>query len=188
VSNVGTGTISDFTFTGNNVIGNGRLGIYVYNMNIGTISDFIFNDNTVTGNSAYSGIRVRNDIGGFISGFTFTSNTVTGNNGDGICVYKAGTGPVSDFTFTGNTITGNINGIYLYKGTGSMSGINLGDGTLGGNNSIYNNSNGTAYFDINNASGINNLPAQYNWWGSATPLDSQFNGPVDYSNSLSSLP
>jgi parallel beta-helix repeat protein len=210
------GAISDFTFNNNTSTGNGGYGIELAVDGGGSMSGFSFNDNVFTGNSWYGlmvdtyasfaqvsdftftsntvtdnlrhGIFLWIDPNVTASDFTFTDNVITGNTQNGVYLYNAG-GTLSDLTFTGNTITGNIqNGVYLRRMAGSMSDINFGDGILGGNNSIYNNGIGTAYFDINNASGINPLLAQYNWWGSATPLDSQFNGPVDHSNPLSSLP
>jgi len=46
-----------------------------------------------------------------------------------------------------------------------MSSMNLGDGTAGGYNSIYGNNTSGGYYDIYNSSGIDNLPAENNYWG-----------------------
>ena len=186
--NVAGGAMSDFTFNDNTITKNGWYGVNVYNAASGTFSDFTFTGNTMTGNS-YHGIGVINALAGTFSDFTFTGNTATGNTMHGIYLCNSAAGTFSDFIFTSNAITGNTrNGIYLVKGTGSMSGINLGDGALGGNNSIYNNGNKTTYFDINNASGVNGLLAQYNWWGQDANPSSQISGSVVYDPWLHSSP
>lgn len=73
-----------------------------------------------------------------------------------------------------------------------MINMNLGNGMTGGFNSIYGNyTSGGLHYDINNGSGINSLPAEYNWWGQAGgPIAGQIGGAntVDSSNPLSSNP
>ncbi len=168
---------------------NDGIGFFIYGSD-SNISDFTVRGNLITGNM-YDGIYVYNwSTNGNISDITFTNNTIAGNR-NGIYVYNNRTGAISDFTFTENAVTGNTqNGFYLRKTSGSMTGINLGDGTAGGSNSIYDNGDGVTYFDIRNDSGVNDLPAQNNWWGAAAPDAAQFGGAntVDRSNPLSSPP
>ena len=188
------GTISDFTFTSNTITGNSYAGVYLPNTHTCTTSGFTFTNNIITGNGEY-GIEFYNnakDVCSSFSDFTFTGNTIAGNSYDGIYMYSVYNGStISDFTFTGNTITENTrSGIWFEKGGGTISSMNVGNGTTGGSNSIYDNGDGITYFDIKNDSGVDDLPAQYNWWGTATPQASQFGGDnsVDYTNPLSSDP
>ncbi|MFC1804238.1 right-handed parallel beta-helix repeat-containing protein [Candidatus Omnitrophota bacterium] len=195
--NYNASTISDFTFTGNTIIANPLVsGIALDNFNDGnSVSDFTFTDNTISGNTygiLFDNFSFAGDASA-VSDFTFTGNTITGNANNGVYLVnlELASGTFSDFTFTGNTITGNTqNGILLDKGLGAISGINLGNGSAGGNNSLYDNGDGSTYFDINNDSGIDLLSAQYNWWGQAEPDSDQFGGDntVDYTQPLASAP
>jgi len=184
--------ISNVTFTNNTITGNSLSGIYATNFSGGgTFSGFTFTGNTITSNARY-GIWAENRATGTLSDFTFTGNAITGNTRDGMLVSNSSTGITSGLTFTNNTITGHTrNGVWLNRTAGTMSSVNLGDGSTGGNNSIYSNGDGVTYFDVKNSSGVNNLSAQYNWWGQAGgPLSSKIGGTntVDSSNPLSSNP
>ena len=164
VVNNTTGTISDFTFTGNSITANSRYGACLYNVAGGAISGFTFNDNTITGNTWY-GVNVYNKAAGTISNVTFTGNTMANNKMDGIDLYNVGTGSISVVTFTSNIITGNTwDGIYLHKGSGSLSGINLGNGIAGGRNSLYDNLGyGNSGIDLENDGAIVGLSAICSW-------------------------
>jgi hypothetical protein len=189
VVNNTTGTISDFTFTGNSITANSRYGACLYNVAGGAISGFTFNDNTITGNTWY-GVNVYNKAAGTISNVTFTGNTMANNKMDGIDLYNVGTGSISVVTFTSNIITGNTwDGIYLHKGSGSLSGINLGNGIAGGRNSLYDNLGyGNSGIDLENDGAIVGLSAQYNWWGQDANPSSQISGSVVYDPWLDSAP
>jgi len=219
LNNDSSATFSDFTFTGNSISNSSR-GIGVCNGNAGTFSDFTFSDNTITGNNFQGihilhmaavdshlsnfafigntvtennlwGIGIMKTNGGTVSNFTFTGNTISENVRQGMLFYSCGGATVSDFTFTSNTITENTRDGIEFFCDNITSNIILGDGTAGGYNSIYDNNAGDGgNFDIQNDSGVDDLPAQYNWWGQDPPVDSQFGGAntVDRTNPLSSDP
>jgi hypothetical protein len=77
--------------------------------------------------------------------------------------------------------------VYLYPLLSSiLPVIDLGGGALNseGYNSIY----GNTTYDVDNELGTVTISAQHNWWGRASPLDSQFSGNVDHTNPLSVNP
>ena len=200
-----TGTMTNVTISGNTTNNNGHDGIDLsYNgddgvghgtMNTFTISHNISNNNTKDGlDLSYNGFGGGN---GTMTDFTISNNTVNSNSNDGIDLSfngNGGTGAMSGFTFFYNTVTGNTNdGIILSNsGGGSMADINFGNTSTGGHNSIYgNNTSSGGYYDIDNSSGINDLPAEYNWWGQAGgPVAGQIGGPnsVDFTHPLSVNP
>lgn len=191
-----TGSVlSNFTFNGNNISGTlSGTGVWISNGGAG-MSGFTFTGNTVNNNN-YIGIGIRSYLAGnAVTGFTFNNNTISGNGNDGVDLEAWNNSIMSNCSFVNNSITGNASGgVYLLSATGgSMSSINLGDGTAGtGYNSIYGNNGGLGHNQIENYSGINNLLAQYNWWGTATPTNADvYTGSpntVDYSNYLASDP
>jgi hypothetical protein len=193
------GSMSDFTILGNTANNNIYMGMDISNSAVGaqygTLSDFTISDNT-TDNNGNNGLSLYAYLSS-ISNVTISGNSVNNNGNHGIYLgawfWMGHIGSLSNITFSGNTVTGNAkNGINLIAADGgTMSGIILGNGTTGGNNSIYgNNTSHGSYYDIRNDSGINILPAEYNWWGTANPQASQFGGSntVDYTHPLLSNP
>lgn len=183
VWNSAAGSLSDFTFSRNTCTNNPKSGIRLHNVAAGTYSDFTLSNNNVADNNQ-QGIDVYNVGAGSYSNLTFTSNTATGNTLNGIRLANAAAGTISGATFTGNTVTGNGRGILFQNITGTMSGINLGNGTAGGNNSIYSNPT----YNLRNNAGITGLSAQYNWWGQDSDPGSTISGSVTYEPWLSSAP
>ena len=194
----GHGTMTDFTITNNTVESNLNDGIDLSNngsLGSGTLANFTISDNTSDGNQSdgidlsYNGFHGV----GTLSNFTISNNTSNGNQSDGIDLSyngnSGGAATTADLTFSYNNINSNSkNGIDLSNNSGTFSGINLGNGIAGGYNSIYgNNVSNAGYFDINNGSYINDLPAEYNWWGQAGgPVAGQIGGSysVDSSHPL----
>ncbi len=178
------GIMTNFTFSGNTVTGNGYGSSSAYGgdgirihqngwRGEGIMTGFTFSNNVISDNRS-NGIRI-SDNGyrgiGTIENFTFTHNTISNNHIDGITITnngdRDGIGTIDSFTFTHNTIIGNYqNGMHFDNASGgTISGINLGDATSGGYNSIYaNNISLGAYYDIDNLT-VTNISAQYNWWG-----------------------
>ena len=183
---------SNFTISGNTITGNDEGGIFMFNYGA-TVSDFTVSGNTLTGNGE-SGIYVYN-YNSTVSGFTVSGNTIAGNMENGIYLHTYGDYDFSNVNISRNTITDNIqNGVNLINGGGAGAfTVDMGGGAISavGRNSIFDNNVGAGGdFDVQNDSGVDDLPAQYNWWGTATPQASQFGGDdsVDYTNPLSSNP
>ncbi|MBF0511229.1 MAG: hypothetical protein HQL13_02765 [Candidatus Omnitrophica bacterium] len=137
-----------------------------------------------TGHGSDSGIALTT-ITGTLSGVTLSSNNISNFSGTGVNL-TYNTGSIAGITFTHNTIFHNAEGVdFNNDAGGAMSNINLGNGATGGYNSIYSNTD----YNLINGSGISNLPAEYNWWGSSSPSSSKFSGSsTDYTNPLSSNP
>lgn len=190
--NIDSGTTSNIKISGNTMSN----GTNIYNA--GICKDIAFTNNTASGNDAAFYAHCEAWAGGSTASFdgiTLSGNSITTTN-DGI-VLRSGavataTATISNLTIAGNTIINNTgDGIDLaLDGSGgaeSMT-VDLGGGPYGstGNNSIYGNAGG-GFFDINNNSGVDNLPAQNNWWGQAGgPIGGQIGGAntVDSSNPL----
>lgn len=189
--NGNNGAISSFTIYGNTLNSNGFNGINLGD-NGGTISNVTISNNTINNNNG-DNIRM------WGNGGTMTDFVISGNSCNNAAVHHGidmsnNNGTMSNFTLSHNTATGNRrSGIILESDDGIMNNINLGNGTTGGYNSVYNNNQGGgANFDFNNQSG-KAISAQYNWWGQSTgPAAGQINNgagsSTNSSNYLSSNP
>jgi hypothetical protein len=164
-----SGTISSFVIDNNTLNNNGSNGINLgVNLAAGTISNVTISNNAINDNGD-DAIRMW-DNRGRLNNFVISNNTCNNAGGHHGIDMDNNAGTISNFTILHNTITGNKrDGIKLKNiTTGTMSNINLGNGTTGGYNTIYgNHTEGAAYYDLENQSG-QAVSAQYNWWGQAT--------------------
>ncbi|MFA6320284.1 MAG: inverse autotransporter beta domain-containing protein [Candidatus Omnitrophota bacterium] len=159
-----TATITSFTIDSNTLNSNTSNGIN-FGGNSGTMRNVTISNNMIDSNGD-DAIRMWANSG-TLTGFLISNNTCS-NAGlhHGIDMDGNG-GTMSNFTFLRNVITGNNRDGIMMKG-GTITGINFGDGTAGGYNSIYNNNQAAgSYYDFENQTG-NAVYAQYNWWGQAT--------------------
>lgn len=197
----GTGTMTGFTISNNTLTGNHYDGLDLSENGYegrGEMDSFTISHNSLSENLwsgmdlSYNGDNYGN---GTMNGFILSNNIVANNENNGIDLTMNGndnsTGTITNFTFSYNTVTGNSeDGIYFSNSSGgSMSAINLGNGTTGGYNSLYGQDD--YQNDLYNGSGINNLSAEYNWWGQAGgPIANQIVGPdsVDSTHPLSANP
>jgi hypothetical protein len=120
-------------------------------------------NNLISGSTVEAGVLIASQSASTFTG-SFYNNTVKNNGNYGVWVGKSG--------YT-NAVTADFGG-------GALGSI--------GHNSIYGNS----LYDMINQT-VGPVTAQHNWWGSATPLDSQFSeslplGTIDHTNPLSSDP
>ena len=186
-------TVSNFTISENNISSNGQVGIRLQNLFPATnTTNLTISRNTVANHTSH-GIHISNMVGAALTNTAISENTISGNGNDGVVIDSTGT--VSGLVFYRNTITANTqDGIDLNNVAGTMTNVNLGNNAAGsaGYNSIYGNDTGDdpAYFDLANDTGVDDMKAENNWWGQATPDAAQFGGAntVDYNPSLSSNP
>lgn len=118
----------------------------------------------------------------------FTDVTANGNAGDGIAAWADAQGANSDASLTGERVvsfSNRQNGvlIYTYAGSGVLADFGGGANGSSGQCSIY----GNTVFNMDNT-GVAQVSAQSNWWGSATPAPGKFSGSIDYTNALASDP
>lgn len=130
-----------------------------------------------TGGTGSSGVTIRLS-GSSIQNVTIYNNSLASRNdvftyGTGISLSILSTGTINANIYKNNCYN-NTYGVQVNNAAGNLN-VDLGDGSLGstGNNAIYNN---TVYAVDSNVT----IKAENNWWGSANPPASLFNGTVDY--------
>ncbi|QAT16371.1 hypothetical protein BU251_00785 [Candidatus Velamenicoccus archaeovorus] len=173
----------------NTATGNGY-GIYLRSYNSSAPS-YTVSANTVTDNTN-NGIVLQSfdssAITSSVSGNTMSDNGSGAANHNGLSLL-AKDGTTLNISVYRNIISSNDPvGVRIGSTVANYNGtynVDFGGGSLGseGLNSIYSN----VLYDYNNLQ-ASTISAQSNWWGTADPQASQFNGAVDYSHWLVSDP
>ena len=149
-----------------------------------------FTNVTACGNSQYGiGILGFSEYGHIAT--RFVDNTIQSNGFSGLGVLLTATGNIDVFG-EGNVITHNDNfGFWLIAAAGGTASLDFGGGALGsaGGNSIFGN---LGAYDVDNEGSFSgatpeNLVAQSNWWGTASPDGSRVRRTV-YTNWLTTAP
>ncbi len=186
----GSSATDSVSISNNAISDNISEGIQVWSQGTEKMS-LTVTENTLTENY-YVGLSINAGDSGNVSAVV-SGNTLLDNgrgllrDSDGI-MFNADTGSTVSASLFQNTVSGSRNigvGIGDCYATGTFT-VDMGGGELGsiGQNSIYDS---VTYDVYNKVSGLN-VPAQFNWWGTASPQETQFNGTVDYTNCLTSDP
>lgn len=162
--------------------GNGTDGVRVTGDAIG--GDYAtFMDSVVAANNGSDGIRI-NPTAGDDAEVGIMNATAIGNGIHGIRVNLTAANDISTI-ISGSISANNLNhGVSVVAAAGGLTQIDLGGGAFGsaGMNSIYGNAIDLRY------NGPGTAVAQFNWWGTATPVAGQFSGSIDWSNPLAADP
>jgi len=168
-----------------NVISNmGGMGIAFF-IDSSKVTNIVCDNNTIRG-SAGDGLHfdANPNTGGITA--SITNNNVSDIAAEGVQIDAGNSSTVTINSFQNNTIVGSRRGVN-FGWSATDNGTYIINNFI--NNSIYDN----VLYDANNMKCLTDINLENNWWGTSSPLASQFNseegfGAIDYTPWLTADP